>query len=286
MPTLALKKPAHKYSFYSGQPGPIAIVHRGGDGAGRKKENSLAAFKSAHDAGIIYGETDVILTEDGKVLAFHGSANKWQEKRTGLPTRKEMQSMTYEQIEDRVKIGGERVPLFEELLTAFPDMRFFIDPKTPEVVEPLAEVIKRHHAQNRVSIGAFSYKRSKKTVQLLGGSKDICTCLGMLGSHALAAMSMGAPLENLIEKSQATSLQLPYKFVNRKMIEKAHELGVHVIVWTPNTKVDIDTSLDKGVYGVMSDRTALLAGEILKKDPDNRSIKHRLFRHFIRRRAR
>jgi len=33
--------------------------------------------------------------------------------------------MTYQEIADSVRIGGEPVPLLEELLVTFPEMRFY-----------------------------------------------------------------------------------------------------------------------------------------------------------------
>ncbi len=114
----------HPHPFYDIR-GPIAVAHRGGDAAGAEKENSLAAFDSAQQVGYIYGETDTIATADGKALAFHGSKNKRKEAKTGIPTRERLQSMTYQEIADSVRIGGEPVPLLEELLVTFPEMRFY-----------------------------------------------------------------------------------------------------------------------------------------------------------------
>ena len=48
---------------------PLAIAHRGG--AGDWPENSSQAFESAYALGFRYMETDVHLTADGKVVAFH-----------------------------------------------------------------------------------------------------------------------------------------------------------------------------------------------------------------------
>lgn len=269
------EKFASEYPFYD-IPGPIAVAHRGGDAARIEKENSLAAFESAHRAGIIYAETDTVATKDGVALAFHGARNKSQEEKTGLPLRSLVQSMTHSEVMEKVRVGGERLPLIEELLTTFPDMRFFIDPKTPESVEPTARIIKSLHAEDRVSIGAFHYKRTKETAELLGGQKDICTSLAAIGSIAMLGLrsrltsDLARPYFN---RTRATSLQVPHGIVTPSMIERAHDLGIHVIVWTPNTKEAIAGALDKGVHGVMSDRTELMKREILSRDPSNRSIR-------------
>jgi glycerophosphoryl diester phosphodiesterase len=50
-------------------PGPIPLAHRGG--ASEAPENTLPAFEQAVRLGYRYVETDVHLTSDGVLLAFH-----------------------------------------------------------------------------------------------------------------------------------------------------------------------------------------------------------------------
>src|SRR5437763_10743339 len=50
-------------------PHPIPFAHRGG--AGEHPENTLPAFEAAVALGYSYLETDVHLTHDGVVMAFH-----------------------------------------------------------------------------------------------------------------------------------------------------------------------------------------------------------------------
>ena len=272
------EKFAPDYPFYD-IPGPIAVVHRGGNAAGTEKENSLAAFDSAYAAGFIYAETDTIATIDGIPLAFHCSSNERARKKTGLPLRSMLQAMTYDEIKERIRIGGEIIPTLEEVLTTFPEMRFFIDPKTKEVVGPLADVVQKLNAHDRVSIGAFGYNRTKDTAELLGGQKDVCTSLAILGTTAMVGLSiMRSVSRSHLARVEATSLQVPHSLVTAKRIERAHDLGIHVIVWPQNpSKNDnrsyMDTSLGMGVHGLMSDHTEELKSAVLAHDPTNASIR-------------
>ncbi len=260
----------HSHPFYDIH-GPIAIAHRGGDAAGPEEENSLAAFDSAHQAGYVYGETDTIATADNKALAFHGSKNERKARKTGLPTRKQLQSMTYQEIADSVRIGGEPVPLLEELLVTFPDMRFFIDAKTDEAVRPLTELVNKLNVKDRVSLGSFKPDRVRAVRELLGGQPDVCTNLIGYGDLALKAAGL-VPFQ---EALGVDGIHLKHYFGTKNIIERAHERGIHVLLWTPKSERAIERGLVNGAHGVIADRTELLKQVVLEHDPNNPSIRSR-----------
>lgn len=245
--------------FYEGFQGPLPVVHRGGDGAGLEKENSLAAFQSAWEAGITYAETDTVSTSDGVALAIHGSAHRWQAKRTGLPVRSSVEAMTLDEVKRNVRVSGEPVPTLEEVLITFPKMRFFIDPKTRKSVQPLANLINKLNLHDRISVGAFNFGRTQSVAEAVSKKASVCTSIGTTGSLALMAGKISWPLaKHYVRRVGATQFALPFNYVTAAMVDRAHDLGMRVMLWTPNTADDIKKAFDTGADGVMSDRTTLV----------------------------
>lgn len=227
---------------------PIAFAHRGGDALGADIENTLKAFRSAYELGYRYMETDVILSADKKVVAIHGSKNPKEQARTGLPLRSILQTLEYEEIRRRYKMGGEDIPLLGDLFDEFDDIRVNIDPKTDEVVGPLGRLLVDRSLEDRVGIGSFSYKRTKGVAEILGGQDRVCTAVGRLG-----AVASKARLAPYLSRTQAACLQLPYEKVSESMVSIAHDQGMQVHVWTVNEVPRMHFALTMHVNGIMAD---------------------------------
>ena len=113
----------------------------------------MAAFAAAVDLGYRYLETDVHLTADGVVVAFHDDHLDRVTDMTGA-----ISDRTWSEIKAaRVGAGGDPIPLLEDILTSWPDVRVNIDPKHDRVVEPLAGVLCGGAGpSSRVCCGSFS----------------------------------------------------------------------------------------------------------------------------------
>ncbi len=227
------------------------FAHRGHHaGYGAPKENTMAAFEAAHRLGYRYFETDVVLSSDGVVMAAHGSRTGREVRRTGLPLRTTLQALT----QDELRIA-EQVPPLEELLISFPDVNFNIDPKTTEVVKPLGRLIRTMGVVDRVCVGSFSYARTKGVAaEIPGGQENLCTATGRLGFVALKTGLM----RPVLQETAAACMQLPYRHTTARMVERAHDLGLAVHLWTPNTRGAIRQALGAGANGIMSDELELL----------------------------
>ena len=241
--------------------GPLAFAHRGAHRLDGPGENTMAAFAAAVDLGYPYLETDVHLTADGVVVAFHDDHLDRVSDMTGA-----ISDLTWDEVQRaRVGPGGDPVPRLDEILTTWPDVRVNIDPKHDNVVDALARVLEAEGAVERVCCGSFSDKRLARLRTLVG--PDLCTSLGPRGTGKLAAAAMGAPVRSL----PAPCAQVPMEVKGRRLVtprfvETAHRLGLQVHVWTIDDPAVMADLLDIGVDGVMTDDADALKQLLVARD--------------------
>ena len=251
-----------KISFWDSGQEPLLIAHRGGDGAGSDKENTLAAFKAAREAGYKYGETDVILSADGQVVAIHGAANLWDSLLRRRRSRNRLQKKSLEQLRKKHKVGGELIATLEELLISQRRMRFFIDPKTEHVVEPLYKLIKKLNAFDRVCVGSFNYQRVQR-FRNLAGKRPVYT--SFIIGRAFRLVNRNKHMLETGRLTRVDAVQLHHSLVSRPMLDLAHKQGLKALIWTCNSEIAIKNAVNCGADGIMSDRISLLK-EVTKRN--------------------
>ncbi len=221
----------------------------------------MAAFARAVDEGYRYLETDVHATADGVLIAFH---DHHLDRVTDARGR--VRDLTWDQVR-RARIGGrEPIPLMADVLAAFPDTRFNIDPKSDHAVGPLIDLLRTSGAADRVGLGSFSDRRLAQLRQALGPS--IATSLGPRGVGLLvgAARFGAAP-----RTGPALAAQVPVRFgrlavVTPAFVAAAHRAEIEVHVWTIDRAGEIRRLLDMGVDGIMTDRPDILRDILVARD--------------------
>lgn len=216
----------------------------------------MAAFEAAVDLGFSYIETDVHVTRDGVLVAFHDDRLDRVSDAAGR-----IGAMDWSEI-GRARLGGSHsVVRLEQLLTRWPDLRINLDPKSDASVGPLIEMIHKMDIARRVCIGSFSTARIRRFRQALGAG--LCTSMGpteVLGLR-LNSLPLGLPAGR--GKIAAHCVQVPVRYfgipvTDKRFVEAAHRRGLKVHVWTVNDAAQMNALLDMGVDGLMSDDAALL----------------------------
>jgi glycerophosphoryl diester phosphodiesterase len=277
-------------------PRPLAFAHRGG--AAHAPENSWRAFEHAVGLGYGYLETDVQATSDGVLIAFH---DRTLARVTGQPGR--VCRLPLKQIAG-ARIGGtEPIPVLEDVLAAWPDVRFNIDVKDAPAIAPLARVLRRTNAWDRVCVVSFSASRLRATRRAL--DRPVCMAASPLGTAmvglgpppaspeprgphrygfkrrsvagpmAAAARRPGAPgavagpparpLAERLARADVRCVQVPARLATPSFIGRAHQLGLQVHVWTVNDRLIMEGVLNLGVDGIMTDETMTLREVLMRR---------------------
>jgi glycerophosphoryl diester phosphodiesterase len=234
---------------YLDHPVPIAFAHRGG--AAHFPENSWPAFEHAVRLGYTYLETDAQATADGVLLAFHDRTLDRMTDRTGPIAQLPASAVAAAKI-----AGREPIPLLADLLGAWPDLRFNIDVKDAPVARPLAELVRRAGAWDRVCITSFSARRLRATRLLL--DRPVCMAASPVDACVLRSAIPGQVAAPGFARRWVRCAQLPVRMATAPVIARAHAAGLAVHVWTVNDAATMTALLNRGVDGIMTDRTELL----------------------------
>jgi glycerophosphoryl diester phosphodiesterase len=143
-------------------PSPIPFAHRGDSHTA--PENTLPAFAAAIEAGYHHLETDVHLSRDGAVVAFHDDVVDWvDDGRVRIADLTAAELAAVDLGHSLTRDGGWTfphrgrcigIPLLSDILESWPDARVNIDAKSDAVVAPLTDLLRRMAAHDRVCVGS------------------------------------------------------------------------------------------------------------------------------------
>lgn len=240
------------------QPGSVlALAHRGGayhpeiEGL----ENTVAAFRHAVGLGYTYLETDVHVTRDGVLLAFHDAVLDRVTDRRG-----ELARLTAREAAQALIGGREQIPTLARLVEEFPTARFNIDLKSEGAGIALADFVDARRAWDRVLVGSFSgrrlaefRRRVSRPVATSATPRDIAAFLTVPASRAAAWLAT----------RDFAAFQVPHRrkglrIVGAGLVRRAHAAGKHVHVWTIDEPPEMHELLELGVDGLFTDRTDVL----------------------------
>jgi glycerophosphoryl diester phosphodiesterase len=234
---------------------PILIAHRGG--SLEAPENTMASFRHAIEIGARYVELDVQMTRDGVPVVLHDPT--LDRTTTG---RGPVSAVTLADLQDidagshfDPRFAGERVPTLRDVLelcveagvgvvTEIKDVRLYTGME--EKVAALLGEMWTRGAENLWCI-SFDHAAIRKMRTL-----DVALPLGYLYPPGQ---------EEFVVPDDTVQAYCPHylsPIARPDQVQRAHELGKFVFVYTVNTAEDMLAVAEAGVDGMVSDRPTLL----------------------------
>lgn len=237
----------------------LKIGHRGA--CGYKPENTLASFGEALRLHVDMVELDVHLSRDGHLMVIHD-----ENLETTTNGHGKISDFTLEELKRLDAGSGERIPTLQEVYdlvwsrrvkinielkgrgTGFAVSQFINDPAAPQ---GLAD-------GDKFLISSFDHNELSRFIESYSWNWLVKT--GVLFRQRYCAISLGRILTGIpfglfktAKKLGAFSVNLSYKWITPKLVQKAHALGFKIFVWTVNEAADIKRMKDWGVDGIFSD---------------------------------
>jgi len=260
------RRPGHPYLAGS----PLLIAHRGG--ARLAPENTLVSFRNAVQVwGADMLEMDVRATRDGEVIVIHDETVDRTTEGTGP-----VSDLTWARIREldagyrfqdlqgahSFRGKGVRIPRFEEVLEAFPQVRLNVEAKDRRSAAGLVEAILRHGAQDRVLVAA-EREGNRKGVRGYpgpwGASRRHVTGFVLLVPTPLGRFfTPGCDVLQVPEEHGGIRILTP------RFLAEAHKRNIPVHVWTVDEPDRMRRLLALGVDGIQTDRPDLLAQVLME----------------------
>lgn len=259
---------------------PIVYAHRGG--AGEAPENTLGAFRRAHDlygARGVWLEMDSQLAADGELVVIHDHTLARTTNCTGFVadrTSAQLQDCdashlwptwpfepvpTLRQVLTEGKTAGWRVMVE---IKNIPGERNFDPPGTKVADALLALVAETGFPKGDLLVQSF-FPTSLDRVEAL----DPAIHTALLTTSQLPGAPPGGGFyatENAIySKARAYEVVAPdhnSPDLRAETVEGIQALGLDVVVWTVNSTPHIDRAIGWGVDGIISDHPGLVYGAL------------------------
>jgi len=245
---------------------PLIIGHRGASALA--PENTMAAFRKAIDAGADGIEFDVRLSQDRIPVVIHDETLE----RTGLCsdavgslTAAELQQMNVGRWFGVEQFSNETLPTLTNLLDTFSsgDAMLYLEMKcqpeeTGELVSITCNTLEAYSLTDRVVVECFDLEAIHQVKQIKS----------KLQTAALFQPRISRPhswtgSNRLIEEALAAGadeIALHYKLANDRMIERANEAGLRVVVWTVDDPAWVVRAQNSGIHALITnDPAAMIA---------------------------
>jgi len=241
------------------------MAHRGG--AGLAPENTMEAFRQAVEVWRADAlELDVRATVDGRIVVIHDDTVDRTTDGTGPVSafswarlRELDAGYRFTDPEGCASYQGKgvRVPLFEEVLEAFPALRLNVETKERAATLGSLDLIRRFGAEHRVLFAA-SHEPDRAPARGYAGPWG-ASKRQIARFYLLHRLPRGGPYTPKADALQVPDTWEGRRIVTPRLVRVAQDRNIAVHVWTVDQTRDMRRLLEWGVDGVQTDRPDRLA---------------------------
>jgi glycerophosphoryl diester phosphodiesterase len=225
------------------------VGHRGA--AGVMPENTLKGFRYAIELGVDYVECDLHVSRDGQMVVMHDTTVDRTTNGQGA-----IRDLTFARLRTLDAGDGETVPTLDEVLeTVRDEVHLLIELKGRGTGRGAVEVVRGHGMVDDVTFSSFDLDRLA-AVRALG---DELRVRAILPEPTPFELARAAALN-------AVGIDVRYTNVSLRVVEAAHDMGLDVLAWNPDTWPEQQAMIGLGVDGVSSNRPDVLL-ENLRRTP-------------------
>ncbi|MFD3512906.1 glycerophosphodiester phosphodiesterase [Streptomyces sp. NPDC058657] len=212
----------------------LTIGHRGVMGV--EPENTLSSFVHAQQAGMDVIELDLHLSKDGALVVMHDADVDRTTDGHGA-----IRGMTLAELRTLDAGGGQRIPLFEEVLDAV-SAPLQAEIKDVAAARALAEVVHRRDLMGRVEVLSFHDEALTLMSSLVPGVRT-----------ALVAQFYGPEVVDRALAAGAGAVVLDIQRLTLETVRRAHAEKLRVIGWVVNTLDELRLARALELDGVTTD---------------------------------
>ena len=262
-----LTPPAPEFAFFESDR-PMVIAHQGGEGL--RPSNTLIAFENAVALGVDVLEMDVHSTNDGVLVLIHDDTVDRTTDGTGrvndftLAELQQLDAGEYWTADDGATTPyrgqGVRIPTLDEVLTAFPQMKFNIEIKQiePSIASSLCEALRAHDLTDRALIASFHPTAMN---EFRAACPEVAT--SMVEDEIRPFFILNTIFLGALYNPPGAAFQVPeysgsLHVLTPRFVRGAQANNVAVHPWTIDDPADMARFLDMGVDGIITDRPDLM----------------------------
>lgn len=236
-------------------------AHRGA--SVKYPENTMSAFKGAKELGADWIELDVQQTKDRQIVVSHDTNLS---RVTGV--NKDIIDMTYDEI-SKLDAGsflseefkGEKIPLLDEVLKFAKEnnirLNIELKPTGKEVdfEKQVIELIKKFNFEDMCVITSQTYSVLENTKKIDLNIKTIYV--------------MSIAIGKITDLEYADGFSVEATNVTNNLVNRVHNEGKELFVWTVNTEESINKMIDMNVDNIITDNIELGKKLVLESKNSN-----------------